>query len=315
MKPFLPILLCLLFIGCSGKSGRFTTTPSKCLADTACSVPIICAHRGICSDEPENTLAAFLSCEASGVPMLEIDTRETSGGEVVLMHDDTVSRTTDGERRFPGRVKVTELSLGEFKSLVIDDPRCTGTTGDNLDRCRPPTFAELLDRTGKETLLFIDFKAGDAARLAAVVKAADAAGRVILFDSNIQSLRAFRAALPGALVMPRVHNAAETQALLKPENSDLDLRWIHGEPGGLIAEIAAVLRGTGIRLYVDTFVNVDLMLGAASLVPDPKERAELEAEAWAELVKQIGQGASGFGTNLGAQISTHLYPRGFGWAE
>ncbi len=316
------VMLVLAISSCTGSGGGGTdggkdgggsrVLPPECLFDPGCEIPFACAHRGLCGGEPENTLAAFLNCERQGVPMLEIDTRETADGTVVIMHDSTVDRTTDGEQRYPGRTDVVDLTLEEFRSLVIDDGRCTGDPDADPDRCRPPTYAEILERTSQDTVIFIDFKTGDPAKVAAETQAHDAAGRVILVEDNLDRVRAFREALPGGLVMPRAFGPEDVDTLLSPEKQDLELLWIHGEPW-FITDVMPQLRAAGVRLYVNGWDDqVDLWLGTAELTEDPDRKAEYETEAWRALDAMIEKGARGFGTNFAHHYAAHLYSDGFG---
>lgn len=71
----------------------------------------ICAHRGDVSAAPENTLPAFESAVKKGAQQIELDVDLTKDGELVIMHDATVDRTTDGTG------KVTELTLAEIRAL------------------------------------------------------------------------------------------------------------------------------------------------------------------------------------------------------
>ncbi|OGO35326.1 MAG: hypothetical protein A2W35_22115 [Chloroflexi bacterium RBG_16_57_11] len=60
------------------------------------SPPQVIAHRGGLAYAPENTLAAFENAIAQGVEWLEFDVQMTQDGELVLIHDETVDRTTNG---------------------------------------------------------------------------------------------------------------------------------------------------------------------------------------------------------------------------
>jgi len=290
-------------------------TPAECVADPACTTPILNAHRGLCGDEPENTIAAFLQCEQFVVPMFEIDLRQTSDGAVVLMHDDTVDRTTDGEDRFPGRTAVSQLTLAEFLSLVIDDARCQAAPDASPDRCHPTTFATLLARTQAASVLFLDFKDGQPEAVAADILAADAAGRVIFFDSSFERLRAYRQAVPGGLVMPRAEAIEDFAAFVAPENDDLDLRWIHGDPFHATPEVATLLKAHGVRLYFNVFTLSDVPFAAASAIDDPAKKEPWLQKAHAALDKAIADGGSGFGTEFAPLGAAYLYPNGFGVAR
>lgn len=58
---------------------------------------IICAHRGASGIAPENTVAAVKLALESGAPMIEIDVQYTRDHQMVVFHDDTIERTTNGE--------------------------------------------------------------------------------------------------------------------------------------------------------------------------------------------------------------------------
>jgi glycerophosphoryl diester phosphodiesterase len=62
----------------------------------ATPIPRLIGHRGAAGLAPENTLAAIRAGAAAGAPMVEFDAKLTADGHVILMHDDTLERTTDG---------------------------------------------------------------------------------------------------------------------------------------------------------------------------------------------------------------------------
>lgn len=75
------------------------------------SAPLVIAHRGGAGLWPENTVYAFEHARDSGVDVIEMDVRSTSDGMLVVIHDATVERTTDGAGR------VADMTLGELKKL------------------------------------------------------------------------------------------------------------------------------------------------------------------------------------------------------
>ena len=60
------------------------------------AAPRIAAHRGGAALWPENSLAAFAGALALGVDLLEFDVHQSADGEVVVIHDATLERTTEG---------------------------------------------------------------------------------------------------------------------------------------------------------------------------------------------------------------------------
>jgi len=92
--------------------------------------PFISAHRGYSAVAPENTLAALEAALAAGAHVAEIDVRLTRDGQLVLMHDATLGRTTDG------RGPVSALTLAEIRTLDAGrwfDRKFAGTRVPTLD--------------------------------------------------------------------------------------------------------------------------------------------------------------------------------------
>ena len=115
---------------------------------TITKYPIIIAHRGYKAKYPENTLAAFESAVDAGAQMIELDVRRTRDRQVVVIHDETLERTTDGS----GPVK--DQTLEKIKQLDAGSwfhPRFAGE--------RIPTLEEVLDRMANRILINIEIKA------------------------------------------------------------------------------------------------------------------------------------------------------------
>ncbi|MCB0907467.1 MAG: hypothetical protein KDB63_10170 [Nocardioidaceae bacterium] len=79
----------------------------------------IIAHRGARSLAPENTLAAARKAHELGADLWETDTAITADGQIVLMHDDAMMRTTDVADKFPDRVPAafSTYTLAEIRTL------------------------------------------------------------------------------------------------------------------------------------------------------------------------------------------------------
>jgi glycerophosphoryl diester phosphodiesterase len=96
------------------------------LSQTSAARPLVIAHRGGGGLIPENTLEAFEYSARMGVDVLELDVHATRDGALVVMHDRSVDRTTDG------RGRVGEMTLAELKKL--DAGFCFRPTADALFR-------------------------------------------------------------------------------------------------------------------------------------------------------------------------------------
>ncbi|MGC0377999.1 glycerophosphodiester phosphodiesterase [Streptomyces sp. SAI-229] len=81
--------------------------------------PLVIAHRGASAYAPENTLEAVDKAAALGVDWVENDVQRTRDGELVVLHDDSLRRTTDVEEVFPDRApwKVRDFTAAEIARL------------------------------------------------------------------------------------------------------------------------------------------------------------------------------------------------------
>lgn len=100
------------------------------------------AHRGASAYAPENTLVAYEVADELGTHMAEIDVQRTADGELVLMHDVTLNRTTDVEEVFLDRdsYNVGDFTLEELRQLDAGSWFDESFAGEPI-----PTLGETLD--------------------------------------------------------------------------------------------------------------------------------------------------------------------------
>ena len=79
-------------------------------------LPVVVGHRGVAAHAPENTLAGIRAAAAMGLGAVEVDVKLTGDGELVLIHDDRVDRTTNsiGAVRELTRAEVSALDAGSW---------------------------------------------------------------------------------------------------------------------------------------------------------------------------------------------------------
>ncbi|MEO1991913.1 MAG: glycerophosphodiester phosphodiesterase family protein [Pirellulales bacterium] len=109
----------------------------------------ICAHRGASDTHPENTLSAFHEAIRLGAQMIEFDVSLTSDGTVVLMHDSTLDRTTNGEG------SVSRCTVEELKKLDAGAWKDVCFQGERI-----PTLAETLAIMPDNIWLNVHLKGG-----------------------------------------------------------------------------------------------------------------------------------------------------------
>jgi glycerophosphoryl diester phosphodiesterase len=150
------------------------------------------AHRGASGRAPENTHAAFAVALALGAEAIELDCQLSSDGELVVIHDETLDRTTDGAGPVGDRTvaELTALDAGAWF-----DPSYRGE--------RIPRLADVLAQLRDRAMLNVEIKSASdlgmiEPKLAALV-AAERAGAWVVFSSfHAQAIRNMRAAAPWA---------------------------------------------------------------------------------------------------------------------
>ncbi|MEV8592048.1 glycerophosphodiester phosphodiesterase family protein [Streptomyces sp. NPDC052012] len=108
--------------------------------------PVVIAHRGASAYAPENTLAAVDEAAALGIEWVENDVQRTRDGELVVLHDDSLRRTTDVEEVFPDRApwKVKDFTAAEIARLDAGS-----WFGPAYAGARVPTLEQFVDRVEK----------------------------------------------------------------------------------------------------------------------------------------------------------------------
>src|SRR5438552_10034596 len=185
--------------------------------------PLIWGHRGASFDAPENTLAAFTLAQAQGADGIELDAQRCASGEVVVLHDESLGRTTG----FAGLVTQTPwTTVRTLDAGSRKDPRFRGE--------RVPLLAEVLESF--QLLVNIELKCdraddrGLTAAVVRVVREARAGERVLLSSFNpfcLMRARSLAPEIPRALLFEEdqewpLRNAISATALgvkaLHPEH-------------------------------------------------------------------------------------------------
>lgn len=105
-------LLCTVFVLSAQESAKTLVVDLK---SHETKKVLVVAHRGDWRNAPENSLQAFQNCIAMGVDMIEIDLKMTKDNQLVIMHDNTIDRTTDGKGKVSSE-KWTGKSYFPFNS-------------------------------------------------------------------------------------------------------------------------------------------------------------------------------------------------------
>ena len=188
---------------------------------------LIGAHRGAMGYEPENTLAAFETAIRMGTYRIELDVHRSADGHVVVMHDATVDRTTDGAG------PIAEKTLAELKALTVGGKE------------RVPTLAETLELVRGRCKLLVEIKpAGITDDVVRVIHEAGMAADCTLSSFDEPSLlRARELGLETAYfqIRPQPFDAREVV-------QRLGTRMLIGWRAAISAELLAVAHAAGMHV-------------------------------------------------------------------
>ena len=165
------------------------------------------AHRGLSSQYPENTILAFQKALDIGIVWMEFDLQITSDNHLVVMHDKTVDRTTNG------RGLVSDLTLEQVQALDAGSHLDAKFAGE-----RVPTFEEVIDLLSGQAKMAVELKFDGLEPIGQVLdilQKHDVIDQVSVSSFDLDKLPEVKRLCP----------SCSTTALLKPE-VDVSRDWV-----------------------------------------------------------------------------------------
>jgi glycerophosphoryl diester phosphodiesterase len=203
------------------------------------------AHRGATGYAPENTIAGFDLAVDMKADYIEIDVQRSKDGELVIIHDTTVDRTTDGTG------KVGDLTLQQLQGLDAGSWKGESFTGESI-----PTFEEILDRYHGKVGILIELKApelypGIEEQVAEALKERNLDQpqneKIIIQSFNFESMKKTDKLLPkvpvGVLTSNRTHTTAEA---LKEFSTYAE--WFNPSYGIVTEEVVDQVHAQGMQI-------------------------------------------------------------------
>ncbi len=221
----------------------------------------VISHRGEHLSHVENTLPAFQAAIDAGADFFELDVRTTSDGHLVLMHDSTVNRTTNGK--------------GKVHDMTFDQIRALDAQGN-----RVPTFEEALTLAHNKIGVYVDCKDIAPADLVAALEKADMADKVVIYGGrgflkHVQELR------PTLKVMPEADDAASLEKL----ETELHPHVVAFDAGDFKNDVIAVAKKGGSEIYVDLLGDADSQMAWKDALD--RGATGIQTDHPAELVKYL----------------------------
>lgn len=222
--------------------------------------PLIIAHRGASALAPENTLPAFAAAIAQGADGIELDVQMTRDEHVVVIHDETVGRTTDG------RGRVSDLTLDALRRLDAGSwfnrayPRRARTEYAGL---KVPTLDEVLTMVRPTPLILCIELKPQGERVAqmigatlAAVRKAEMDDRVVYASFDHELMKQLKRQAPHAhtalLYDPRKMGARwSAREIIRPAE-EASARWVSLHYTQALPRVITAVRRAGLGMAVWT---------------------------------------------------------------
>jgi glycerophosphoryl diester phosphodiesterase len=227
------------------------------------SHPIIMAHRGASAVAPENTLAAFTTAVKLGADAIEMDVKLTSDKEVVVIHDRSVNRTTNGT----GEVKF--LTFKEINMLDAGIKFSSKYSGEKI-----PGLREICETLKGKLLLNIEltnygtFLDALPLKVADLISEYDMQREVLVSSFNILNLIRFHQYLPFVQLAVLVGPDSRSRIFSTIFAGRFGIKFIHPHFSKLTPEIMGVYRKRFSRIHPWTVNKAEDMRSLFSLKVD-----------------------------------------------
>ncbi len=239
----------LLITGCSetgskkndgGQNQRLSAY--ECLTAPSCGRIMVAAHRGNHKDYPENSLASIRAAARIGADFAEVDVRDTSDGRLVLMHDSSVDRTTDGTG------EVRDMSWEQIQQLNLD-----GGDASDPESNKVPLFSDVLALAKQlNIMIYVDQKTDRWDLVLAEIQAGDYEHTALVRDS-IDNLVLMKEADDNVLVMPPCDDTKQLEGF-KERISSLFIIELSGAPD---QELVSDFHRAGVLVQQDVLAMGD----------------------------------------------------------
>lgn len=206
---------------------------------------LVAAHRATNPNYPENSLAAIAESIRIGVDIVEIDIRKSKDGQLVIMHDKTIDRTTNGAG------KVDDFTLAELKEFRLK-------LGSIITNEQIPTFEEVLQLTKGKMLLDVDFKLEGEAAVRQTFELIETYGmedQILFFLYDYPETAQYQNLNKDIKIMPRAYSRKDIRNIRKLE----DISIIHIDDSYYRNGTMRRLIKSGYRVWINALGKYDRM--------------------------------------------------------
>jgi glycerophosphoryl diester phosphodiesterase len=256
--------------------------------------PLVIGHRGFPAAAPENTLPSFQLALTARADLTELDYHHTRDGELVVIHDFTLDRTTSATNVWPGKdLKVADYTFDQLRTLEAGAWFAPGFAGTRLLR-----LETALDAIQQGSVTLIERKAGDAQACVELLRRKSLVNHVVVQSFDWNYLADFHRLEPAQILGGLGPWGSFKGEKLSDDDKWLSPRWVdEARQIGLKAvvwnkqvrrEAIAYAHTRGLKVWVytindPTVANELLDLGVDGLISDNP------AQTWRTLALRPGK--------------------------
>ncbi|MEL7124514.1 MAG: glycerophosphodiester phosphodiesterase family protein [Bacteroidota bacterium] len=203
---------------------------------------LVCAHRAFHRDYPENSIPAIRQAMRVLIDLVEIDIRTSKDGVLVIMHDETIDRTTTGSG------KVTEMTLEELKevNLLYRDEKETDI--------KMPTLEEVFSTfSGKRIFFDLDIKDADLEQLVAMIQKYDMEEQVMCYNSKKEVHEQLLTLEPNIITLPLCEDRERIDFYLQ----NLDPLVLHYTGKSYNDELLPLAKENNVNVFINALWEID----------------------------------------------------------
>jgi glycerophosphoryl diester phosphodiesterase len=202
---------------------------------------VVISHRGEHLHHPENTLKAYQAAIEAGADYFEVDVRTTADGKLVLSHDGSVSRRTNGKG------DIARMTYDEVRALdagIKSGPEFAGT--------KIPAFDEALDLARGRIGIYVDLKQASAQDLVTHIEQHGMSDHVVIY-TGLSEGKEIQKLNPKLKIMPEARSVQNAKQLIE----QLHPQVMAFDAGDFTPEIIRVVKEAKVQIYVDRLGPAD----------------------------------------------------------
>ena len=236
---------------------------------TAKNKIIVIAHRGDHTLAPENSLLAIQNAINDGADYVELDIRTSLDSQLVLMHDATVDRMTNGHG------KISEMKFDSIRSLQLYNKNNAAS-----ETFTVPTFEEALSICKNKINIYLDFKNADVKKVYEAILAAHMQDQIVVYINTPIQYVEWRKQVPSMPLILSLNTKVKDSTEMFKYLSNVNIDILDGNWNEYTQETVRASLSKGVPVWADmqaaiedeAYWNKGIELGLSGIQTDhPKE--------------------------------------------